>query len=207
MSWVFGHLKAMGYGAILIDCPWRYKMRSAKGYEKAPEAQYPTMSDEDILALPVADLAQRDCIIFMWATWPRLDFAHECRKKWGANHITGGVWLKRSAGGGLRMGPGYVLRTVCEPFIIARFGESQERLTDQINAIAGDPKQLRIMPDEIGGIAIDGLAREHSRKPPQARQLLERLTPRAFRCELFGREPWPGNDVWGNEANKFARVT
>lgn len=46
-------------------------------------------------------------------------------------------------------------------------------------------------------------AREHSRKPPEARAMLERMTPRAWRCELFAREPWPGNEVWGNETDKF----
>ena len=83
MSWPFGDLKPMGYGAILIDPPWRYAMRSAKGYAKSPEAHYDTMSDEDILALPVGDLAQRDCLLMMWAVWPKLPLAVECVSRWG----------------------------------------------------------------------------------------------------------------------------
>lgn len=202
--WPFGHLRMFGYMGLLVDPPWRYQMRSENGYDKAPEGQYPTMSDEELLALPVNQLAGRECVMVLAAVWPRIDFAMECVKAWGFNHVTGGAWLKRASKGALRMGPGYCLRTVCEPFIVARVGDAQAELTDVINAIG--EVQRRIPVDEIGSITIEGLAREHSRKPPEYRQLLERLTPQAFRAELFAREPWPGNDVWGNEVNKFAEA-
>jgi N6-adenosine-specific RNA methylase IME4 len=195
--WPFGALRPMGYGAILADPPWSYQMYSAKGYEKSPEAHYETMSDEALFNLPVADLAQRDCLLWLWFPWPKLPAAHTCIQRWGFNYVTGGVWMKRTKNDKLRWGPGYALRTVCEPFIIARLGDPQARLTDQPNAI-GD-----LDCAAGGGIIINALAREHSRKPPQAREIVERMTPRAFRCELFGREAWAGNDVWGNEAAKF----
>ena len=43
-------------------------------------------------------------------------------------------------------------------------------------------------------------------EPPWAykmRSIVEALTPRAFRCELFARESWADNEVWGNESAKF----
>lgn len=204
-DWRFGHLRPMGYGAILMDPAWRYQMYSAKGYEKSPEAHYETMCDQDILDLPVGDLAQRDCLLWLWGIYPKLDFAYECVNRWGFKVVTGGVWLKRTVNGKNQWGPGYCLRTVAEPFILARNGDPQARLTNQPNAI-GD-WQLST-EDMGGGIIINSLAREHSRKPPEARQIVERMTPRAFRCELFGREPWidsagHSNDVWGNETGKF----
>jgi N6-adenosine-specific RNA methylase IME4 len=79
------------------------------------------------------------------------------------------------------------MRTACEPFILARMGKAQARLTDVPNVI--------IQP-----------AREHSRKPDQMRQIVERMTPNAFRAELFARGAWAGNDVWGNETEKFEGV-
>jgi N6-adenosine-specific RNA methylase IME4 len=191
----------MGYGAIIADPPWSYKMYSAKGYEKAPEAQYQTMSDADVLALPVGDLAQRDCLLWLWATWPKLPLATECVRRWGFSYVTGGVWMKRTKNHKLRWGPGYALRTVCEPFILARNGDPQARLTNQPNAI-GD-LDFDAVHDDAACIIINALAREHSRKPPEARAIVERMTPRAMRCELFGREAWDGNDVWGHEAEKF----
>ena len=202
-AWPFGRLRMFGYMGLLVDPPWRYEMRSENGYAKAPEAHYPTMSDEELLALPVNLLAGRECIMVLAAVWPRLDFAVDLVRAWGFNLVTGGTWLKRASKGALRVGPGYCLRTVCEPFLVARVGEAQAVLTDVINAI-GETQRIAI--DEIGSITIDGLAREHSRKPPEYRQLLERLTPQAFRAELFAREPWPGNEVWGNETTKFSEA-
>jgi N6-adenosine-specific RNA methylase IME4 len=173
------------YGAILADPPWAFDLYSNKGNSKSPAAQYQIMSDEEILALPVGQLAGRDCMLFLWATWPRLPLAVQCVEAWGFRYVTGCPWIKRTRKGRLRWGPGYVFRTVSEVLLVGRVGESQHRVTDQ------------------PGI-LEGIAREHSRKPPEARTLVERMTPNAFRCELFAREPWPGNDVWGNETEKFS---
>lgn len=187
MTWPFGHLQMMGYGAILADPPWAYRMRSDKGYEKSPEAHYDTMDDEALMALPVHQLAQRDCLLIMWAIWPKLPFAIDVMKAWGFKYITGGSWVKRTPYGKIRWGTGYTLRSGCEPFLVGRIGEPQ-----------GQPRNILNV--------IDAVAREHSRKPPEMRAMVEAMTPHAYRCELFAREPWPGNHVWGNEADKFAEV-
>lgn len=171
----------MGYGGILADPPWSYEMRSVKGYAKSPEAHYATMADEDILALPVGDLAQRDCVLVLWAVWPKLPLAIECIRRWGFSYVTGGPWVKRTPSGKLRWGTGYTLRSVTECFLIARNGEAQAR--------------IRNLPN-----IIEAVAGAHSVKPDDARVMLERMTPQAFRCELFARRAWPGNDVWGLEA-------
>lgn len=185
--WPFGNLKTFGYGAILCDVPWSYKMRGPNGYAKSPEAKYQTMDDAAIKALPVRDLAQKDCLLMMWAIWPRLPFAIEVMQAWGFKYITGGSWVKRTPYGKIRWGTGYTLRSGCEPFLIGRVGEPQ-----------GQPRNILNV--------IDAVAREHSRKPPEMRAMVEALTPHAFRCELFAREEWPGNEVWGNEIGKFAEA-
>lgn len=186
-TWPFGDLKTFGYGAILADCPWSYSMRTPNGYGKSPESQYQTMDDEALKALPVRDLAQKDCLLVMWAIWPRLPFAFEVMQAWGFKYITGGSWVKRTAYGKIRWGTGYTLRSGCEPFLVGRIGEPQ-----------GQPRNILNV--------IDAVAREHSRKPPEMRAMVEAMTPHAFRCELFAREAWPGNDVWGNETEKFAEA-
>lgn len=183
-DWPFGDLRMMGYGAILADPPWHYRMYSEKGHAKSPMAHYDTMSDDDLKALPVGQLAQRDCLLIMWAVWPRLPFAIEVMKAWGFKYVTGGSWVKRTPYGKIRWGTGYTLRSGCEPFLVGRIGEPQ-----------GQPRNILNV--------IDAVAREHSRKPPEMRALVEAITPAAFRCEIFAREPWAGNDVWGNETNKF----
>ena len=52
------------YPIIYADPPWRY---SAKKVQGAAENHYPTMSIEELCALPVAELAAKDSALFMWA--------------------------------------------------------------------------------------------------------------------------------------------
>lgn len=183
--WPFGDLRMMGYGAILADPPWSYEMRSEKGYEKSPEAHYDTLSDDDIAASPVHLLAGGDCLLVMWAIWPKLDVALRVMSAWGFRYKTGGAWHKRAARGKTAFGTGYILRSACEPFLVGTIG----------NPPIGSRSVRNI---------IDAKRRDHSRKPAEMRAMVEALTPSAFRCELFAREPWPGgNDVWGNQTDRF----
>ena len=184
---IFGTLPMFGYGAIICDPPWSYEMHTANGYDKSPEAHYSTMRDGAVLGLPVGELATDHCLLFLWAVWPKLPLAVECVKRWGFNYVTGGTWVKRSKAGGLRIGTGYTWRSACEPILIGRMGPCKARGSDIPNVIEACP-------------------REHSRKPDEARAIVERLTPGARRIDLFAREPWPGNEVWGNETGKFGQV-
>jgi len=192
--WPFETLTPMRYGAILADPPWAYAMRSAKGHAKSPEAHYSTMPLENIKALPVRDLAGPDCYLFLWSTWPHLPQALQVMQAWGFSYVTGGAWTKRAGGGGLAFGTGYVLRSASEPFLVGKIGRPEPLSRSERNVI--------LAPEDVPD-SIDAIRREHSRKPPQMREMIERILPRAYCCELFGREAWPGHDVWGNEVEKF----
>jgi N6-adenosine-specific RNA methylase IME4 len=182
--WPFGKLQMFGYGAILADPPWSYEMRSDKGYEKSPEAHYDTMGDDDIAALPVAHLAKPDCMLVMWAVAPKVDVALRVMKAWGFTFKTMGAWHKVTNTGKSCFGTGYIFRSAMEPYLVGTMGNPKPGSRSVRNIIVSE-------------------RREHSRKPPEIRRDVELLTPNTFRCELFAREPWPGNDVWGNEAQKF----
>jgi N6-adenosine-specific RNA methylase IME4 len=194
----FENLKRGHYRVILIDPCYKYKMRSAKGYAKSPESHYPTMSEEELMALPVGELAGRRCLLVQWSTWPHLPQALRLQKHWGFDYVTGGSWTKRTVNGKAGFGTGFVLRSATEPFIIgSRRGMSGS-------------KSLRnlIEAEEVieGGWSVDALKREHSRKPDEMRALCDELSAGGPACELFAREAWAGRDVWGNEVNKFSPV-
>ncbi|MDK3072743.1 MT-A70 family methyltransferase [Sedimentitalea sp. JM2-8] len=191
-DWPFDTLTPMKYGAILADPPWAYAMRSEKGYEKSPEAHYATMSIEDIAALPVGNLAGPDCYLFLWSTWPHLADAMYVMDMWGFAYVTGGSWIKRTKNWNLSFGTGYVQRSACEPYLIGKIGRPQQASRAERNVLD--------CPDKI-----EALIREHSRKPPQMREMIDRLLPRAHFCEIFAREPWEGHDVWGNQTDRFGR--
>lgn len=68
------------YNIIYADPPWSY---SDKGCAGAAAAQYSTMSVDDICALPVKELASENAILFMWATYPKIEEALKVIKSWG----------------------------------------------------------------------------------------------------------------------------
>lgn len=183
----FSGLRSGGYGAILADPPWRFALRSEKGRGKSPEEHYSTLDLDALGALPVADLAARDCLLWLWTTWPHMNTALDLIGRWGFSYRTGGAWVKRTRTGKPVFGTGYIFRSATEPFLVAARGRP-----------AIGSRSVRNL--------IDAERREHSRKPPDARAMLEQLRPGAPALELFAREPWPGHTVWGNETGKFEEV-
>ena len=55
------------YSIIYADPPWRYERNGVQG---AAEKHYATMSIDELCALPVPELAAKDCALFLWATFP-----------------------------------------------------------------------------------------------------------------------------------------
>lgn len=200
MNWPFADLTPMKYGAILVDPPWSYAMRSDKGLAKSPEAHYDTMPLDEIKALPVGHLAGPNCYLFMWSTWPHLPQAMEVMAAWGFRYVTGGSWTKRTVNWKTAFGTGYVLRSATEPYLVGCIGHPKPATRSERNIIAAPESVLAYedIPD-----SIEAIRREHSRKPVQMRAMIERLLPGEYACELFAREAWQGYDVWGNQADKF----
>ena len=194
MIWPFGALQPLRYGAILADPPWAFETLSDKGKGKSPEAHYATMTPEAIMALPVDHLAGPDCYLFLWATWPHLPLALDVTTSWGFGYVPGGSWTKRTRHWNLAMGTGYTLRSATEPFLIGKIGRPRTADRGQRNVI--------LAPEDVPD-SIEGVRREHSRKPPEMRALVAALVPDQPRCELFAREPWAGADVWGNQVERF----
>ena len=82
------------YKIIYADPPWRYARSKVQG---AAEKHYPTMSIEELCALPVKEIADKDCILFLWATFPQLKEALQLIKAWGFTYKSVAfVWLKQN---------------------------------------------------------------------------------------------------------------
>ena len=85
------------YSIIYADPPWAYRTYSKKGQGRSAESHYPTMSIEDIKALPVGELAAKDCTLFLWITFPCLCEALEVLTAWGFSYKTVAfVWVKQN---------------------------------------------------------------------------------------------------------------
>lgn len=205
-----------GYGAILADPPWQMKMRSEKGMGRSPdgpapltrnqsrqnnpERHYATMPLQDIMALPVGELAGADCVLFLWAVDPMLPQAIEVGRAWGFEYKTVAfVWAKLRRETSERgnafdliwhklfpMGTGYWTRA--NPEICLLFTR-------------GQPKRLSAAVRKL----IVAPRREHSRKPESVRHSIQQLVAGPY-LELFAREPAPGWDSWGNQPERFAEA-
>jgi N6-adenosine-specific RNA methylase IME4 len=187
VSWPFAPLQQWKYSAGMIDPAWPFDLWNVEtGSKKGPQAQYRCMSIEEIEALPVEHLFRDGAFIGLWCTNPLVAKGVHARvlAAWRMEPITMLTWAKRTRTGALRWGTGYVARTVTEQLILASYGKHGIR----------NPKLPTL---------IDGLAREHSRKPDEVYAHFEKMTPNDFRCDLFARETRPGWEAWGNEANKF----
>lgn len=80
------------YSIIYADPPWKYKDSSCEG---AAEYQYKTMTIEEICNLPVNQIADMNCILFLWATYPKLQEAMKVIDAWGFAYKTIGFqWIK-----------------------------------------------------------------------------------------------------------------
>lgn len=178
---------AGGFDLIVADPPWSYAMWSAKGEAKSPQAHYACMSIADIAALPVARLAARDCLLWLWAVNAMLPQAIDVLRAWGFTFKTAGHWSKRTRHGKQAFGTGYILRSAGEPFLIGTIGK---------------PKTTRGVRS-----VIEGQVREHSRKPDEAFAAAEALMPEGRRIELFSRQCRPGWANWGDQADRFEGVS
>lgn len=86
-----------GYGVIYADPPWSYRQKG----RGAAANHYQTMAAEEIKALPVERLAGKDCVLFMWATFPNLQQALDTIRAWGFEYKTlGFCWIKQNKRGG-----------------------------------------------------------------------------------------------------------
>jgi len=130
----------------------------------------------------VAELADKDCALFLWATYPNLPAAFEVIKAWGFTYKTVAFtwvkWCKRSPG--WFVGLGYWTRANAEICLIAT---------------KGNPKRMSKRVRQI----IDTPLEQHSKKPNEAKVRIVELLGDIPRVELFAREKTLGWAVWGNE--------
>ena len=171
------------YHIIYADPPWNYKVWSEKGKGRSAENHYPTMKKEDIQNLPINQLANKNCILFLWVTAPCLIEGIELITKWGFTYKTVAfTWVKQNKkADSLFMGNGYYTRANAEYCLLATKG-----------------KTIKVQSHSVRQIILSRI-REHSRKPDEARERIVELFGDIPRIELFARQYADGWDCWGNE--------
>ena len=170
------------YKIIYADPPWQYRVYSKKGQGRSAENHYHTMNIKDIMDLPVDKIADKDCILFLWITFPCLKEGIEVMERWGFKYKTCGFnWVKRNKKKNTYfMGLGFWTRSNSEVCLIGTKGQ---------------PKRVSKSVPQI----CDARIMEHSRKPAEIRERIVELCGELPRIELFARDKVKGWDSLGDE--------
>ena len=166
------------YQIILSDPPWSY--RNMENIQATAAAQYSTMSNKDICALPVAKLADDNCILFLWVTMPKLNECFNIIKSWGFEYKTVAfTWVKRNKiANSWFWGMGRWTRANAELCLLATKGKPK-RINAGVHSLIDTPLQ------------------RHSQKPNEVRKRIIDLVGDLPRIELFARERVEGWDAMG----------
>ena len=166
------------YSVIYADPPWQYRNNKGQG---VAENHYNTMSMDELRALPVANLAAKDCALFLWITCPMLNEVLAILDAWGFQYKTVAfVWVKVNRKDySLFTGLGWWTRSNAELCLLATRGRP------------------RRADNTVHQVVLSRIER-HSKKPEEVRRRIEQLMGDVPRVELFARQRAPGWDVWGD---------
>lgn len=174
-----------GWKTVLADPPWRFSNRTGK---VAPEHRrldrYATMDLESIKGLPVSSVVAKDAHLYLWVPNALLPEGLAVMQAWGFRYISNVVWAKRRKDGGPDgRGVGFYFRNVTE---LVLFG------------VRGSMRTLPPARSQVN--MIETRKREHSRKPDEQYEFIQRCSPGPY-LEMFARYPQPGWACWGAEAS------
>lgn len=161
------------FSVILADPAWEYDFSLSNS--RQIDNQYLPSSLEDMkrLRVPAAD----NCVLFMWATNPKLREALELIEAWGFDYKTNATWIKD------KIGMGYYFRQKHELLLVATKGDLELPNENQ-------------RPESV----FFADRTEHSKKPNNVYEIIEQMYPEYKKFEMFAREKQPGWEVWGDES-------
>jgi N6-adenosine-specific RNA methylase IME4 len=163
------------YRVLYADPPWSYGNSGLQQYGHASH-HYPTLTIEQLCALPVADLAESDAALFLWVTSPLLKDCFAVVDSWEFTYRTSFIWDK------VKHNFGHYNSVRHELLLICTRGSCTP--------------DVQTLHDSVQSIER---SETHSQKPDRFRQIIDELYPRGRRIELFARNRNDGWESWGNE--------
>jgi N6-adenosine-specific RNA methylase IME4 len=134
------------------------------------------MSKEQLLALPLPDLADDDCHLYLWITNRSLPKGFELMERWGFRYVTAITWAKP------HFGMGNYFRGQTEHVLFGVKG-SQPLKRKDVGTLFSAPR------------GPNG----HSSKPVEFYELVETCSPGPY-LEMFSRCNRDGWKAWGENA-------
>ena len=172
-------LVGRGFKTIVADPPWKQGMSNiSRNFGAAGALPYPTMTLDEIKALPVGDMAAPDTHLWLWTTNAFLEDGFAVLRAWGFKYLAPIHWVKPNG-----IGAWFQHRTQTILF--------------------GYRKHCRFPARRYAPNVFSANPKRHSEKPEEAFALIETVSP-GPRLELFARRPRAGWTVWGNEVEANA---
>ncbi|HQS22695.1 MT-A70 family methyltransferase [Acidovorax sp.] len=168
------------FATIVIDPPWDWGDEGDQDQLGRARPDYATMTMAQLLDLPVADMSDEDCHIYLWITNRSLPKGFELLERWGFRYITALTWAKP------HFGMGNYFRGQTEHVLFGVRGSQPLKRRD-VGTVFHAPR---------------GPA-GHSSKPPEIYDLVESCSPGPY-LEMFSRSQRADWTSWGENANARA---
>lgn len=172
----------MKYDIIIADPPWDYKgqkQHNGKGGKETGSASthYATMTLNELKTIPVSSVSSDNSLLFLWTSSPHLDQAIELMQTWGFDYATiAFVWNKD------KVNPGFYTMSQVELVLVGKKGS--------IPRPRGSRSQRQI---------VHSPRTNHSAKPEEVQDRIEKMFPLQSKLELFARRVRPNWTCLGNE--------
>jgi len=174
------------YNIIYADPAWNYPRKQYQSNNRKMTSindYYKTITNDEMCNLPVKDIANDDCILFLWVTDSHLEVGIEVIKSWGFTYRTiGFTWVKQ-----------YKNKSICvnvAPYTLK---------STEICLIGMRGKLKNIKKNNKVKNLVFAERTKHSKKPEIVRNRIEEFCFDLPKIELFARETADGWDSWGNE--------
>lgn len=161
---------------LLADPPWQYDFSETDS--RSIDSHYPSASVDAICKHITESWAPQiatDCVLFLWATAPKLREALQVMEEWGFAYKTQAVWDKEV------MGMGYWFR-----------GQHEIILVGTVGSPSPPAQKLRCSS------VFRSKRGKHSAKPACVYDAIEKMFPGSVKGEMYQRKPRAGWVGFGN---------
>lgn len=167
------------YQTIYADPPWME--RGGGKIKRGADNHYPLMKTKDIMNIPIHEIADKNCHLYLWVTNNFLKDGLAVMEAWGFRYVTTITWMKD------KIGLGQYFRGLTEHCLFGVKGKIPYKVLDSKR--------------QQGKTGFYAPKEKHSKKPIEMVQMIEKVSYAPY-IELFAREERENWDSWGNEIKK-----